>query len=306
MITIGLVNNMPDKALRGTDRQFRDLLSRASVHCNLRIFADCANRSIEAQRYIDDSHSPIGEIWDAGIDGLVVTGMEPKTPELANEPCWPLLTTLADWAASRKIPTVWSCLAAHALVRYLDGIERNPLPEKVSGVFDCSRAEDHLFFRHHPPKWFTPHSRYNEIRESDLLDCGYQILSKSPVAGVDIFAKCDSLFLFVQGHPEYDIDVLYREYRRDVGRYLTYESNTYPEIPRGPYFPDWAIRSFERFRDGAMQCRDSMALNEFPQIVWDALPVWQKPAVQLYANWLAFLVIRRELGFCFASAVVEP
>lgn len=305
MITIGLVNNMPDKALRGTDRQFRYLLRQASDHCTLRIFSDRANRSIEARRYIDDCHSPIDQIWDAGIDGLVVTGMEPKTPELPHEPCWPLLTKLADWAASRKIPTIWSCLAAHAMVRYIDGIERHRLPEKVSGLFDCARAEDHLFFRHHPPQWFTPHSRYNEIRESDLLSCGYQILSKSPVAGVDIFAKCDSLFLFVQGHPEYDIDVLYREYRRDVGRFLSGASDIYPEIPRGPYFAECSTIAFEQFRDRAMQCRD-LSLDDFPQIIWDTQPVWQKPAIQLYANWLAFLVIRRELGFCFASAVVEP
>jgi homoserine O-succinyltransferase len=295
---------MPDKALRATDRQFRDLLSRASVHCNLRIFADRANRSPEAQAYIDDSHSPIAEVWDAGLDGLVVTGMEPKTPALPNEPCWPLLTALADWAATRKIPTIWSCLAAHAMVRYIDGIERQPLPAKVSGVFPCSRAEDHLFFRHHPPEWYTPHSRYNEIRECDLLRCGYQILSKSPVAGVDIFAKCDSLFLFVQGHPEYDIDVLYREYRRDVGRFLTGEYTSYPEIPCGPYFTDASIQAFEAFRDRVLLCRDSMSLDNFPQIAWNTVPVWQNPAARLYANWLAFLVIRRELGFRFASTVV--
>jgi hypothetical protein len=49
-----------------------------------------------------------------------------------------------------------------------------------------------------------------------------------------------------------------------------------------------------------------MSLDDFPQIAWDQPPLWHKPAAQLYANWLAFLVIRRELGFSFASAVVEP
>ena len=37
------------------------------------------------------------------------------------------------------ISTVWSCLAAHAAVLHLDGIERAPLPEKRIGVFDCDR-----------------------------------------------------------------------------------------------------------------------------------------------------------------------
>ena len=44
-----------------------------------------------------------------------------------------------------------------------------------------------------------------------------------------------SLFVFFQGHPEYESDTLLREYRRDIGRYLRSEAENYPLLPRN-YF----------------------------------------------------------------------
>ena len=43
------------------------------------------------------------------------------------------------------------------------------------------------------------------------------MLSRSPVAGADLFIKQrKSLFVFLQGHPEYDPGSLLREYQRDA------------------------------------------------------------------------------------------
>ena len=47
----------------------------------------------------------------------------------------------------------------------------------------------------------------------------------------------ESLFVFFQGHPEYDAVTLLLEYRRDVGRYLRRERDTYPPMPQG-YFDE--------------------------------------------------------------------
>ena len=59
------------------------------------------------------------------------------------------------------------------------------------------------------------------MRERDLAAKGYSVLTRSDEAGVGLFAKDNnSLFLFVQGHPEYEAETLLREYRRDIGRYL--------------------------------------------------------------------------------------
>ena len=44
-----------------------------------------------------------------------------------------------------------------------------------------------------------------------------------------------TLFVFFQGHPEYESDTLLREYRRDIGRYFKGETDRYPSMPRS-YF----------------------------------------------------------------------
>ena len=102
--------------------------------------------------------------------------------------------------------------------------------------------------------------------ERALASCGYQILTRSAAAGVDTFAKQDgSLFLFFQGHPEYDADTLLREYRRDVARFLGGEREHYPAVPLG-YFSDEATALAGDFRARALadrRCSDLMA--DFPK-----------------------------------------
>jgi homoserine O-succinyltransferase len=57
-------------------------------------------------------------------------------------------------------------------------------------------------------------------------------------AGVDTFVReRRSLFLFFQGHPEYDADTLPREYRRDVARFLRGERDSYPDLPKEYFDP---------------------------------------------------------------------
>ena len=101
--------------------------------------------------------------------------------------------------------TIWSCLAAHAAVLHLDGIERQRLNAKCSGVFDCAKTNDHWLTENVASPLKVSHSRLNALRKGDLTGRGYQVLTESPEAGVDMFAKqFRSRFIFFQGHPEYD------------------------------------------------------------------------------------------------------
>jgi homoserine O-succinyltransferase len=62
------------------------------------------------------------------------------------------------------------------------------------------------------------------------------VLTRSDHAGVDIFTRqLESLFVFFQGHLEYDASSLQREYMRDLARFLSGERDSYPAIPAG-YF----------------------------------------------------------------------
>jgi homoserine O-succinyltransferase/O-acetyltransferase len=132
-IEIGIVNNMPDATLAATERQFKTLIDHAAAGRRVRV-RFCAlpgiARGESAARHIEESYDGLDELTRGRLDGLIITGCEPKAASLAAEPYWPALTRLIDWAAENTRSTIFSCLAAHAAVLHLDGIRRVPIGQK--------------------------------------------------------------------------------------------------------------------------------------------------------------------------------
>jgi homoserine O-succinyltransferase/O-acetyltransferase len=157
-------------------------------------------------------------------------------------------------------------------------------------------ATDHAILAGTPSRWRVPHSRYNELPDAALVSKDYQILSTSPEAGVDMFLKQrKSLFLFLQGHPEYDPEALLREYRRDVGEFLAGERDNYPELPSG-YLDENLAACLAELRREAICRRRVDLLAGFPAPPRNLPQPWRRPAIRLYANWLAHLVKQRSAG----------
>ncbi len=295
-LTIGLVNNMPDAALAATERQFTRVLQSAAGEreVRLKLFSlPDVPRSEHAQALLRGRYADIDALPGANLDGLIVTGSEPRTPDLAAEPYFPHLTRLIDWAESNGVSTVWSCLAAHAAVLHLDGVRRRHLKEKLSGVFACERAADHpLLSGVEAP--LTPHSRQNELVEGDLTAAGYQVLTRSPQAGVDLFVRDQgALFVFFQGHPEYDADSLLREYCRDVGRYLRGEHEGHPSPPHG-YFSAATVHALKALASEAARDRGLHLMARYLEITGQApADTWRVNAQRVYANWLNEVAARQ-------------
>ncbi len=294
-IIVGVVNNMPDAALRTTERQFRELISAASgiIPVQVKLFAlPEVPRSEEGRSHVSHQYEDISELWDGHVDGLIVTGTEPRASNLTDEPYWSALTKLIEWAAERTASTIWSCLAAHAAVLHLDGIRRRPLPQKLCGVVECMKTADDPILDGMPPRWRVPHSRYNGLPEHALAMKGYRILSQSAEVGADLFVKRgQSLFVFLQGHPEYDSGALLREYRRDIGRFLAGERDAYPEMPQG-YLDAEATAAFASFRSSARPLASDL-LTQFPAVDRSLAHHWREPAIRIYANWLSYLAADR-------------
>jgi homoserine O-succinyltransferase len=297
LIVIGLVNNMPDAALRTTERQFCSLLSVASGNIPIRMrlfYLPELPRHDWGRALVSQYYEDISELWATHLDGLIVTGTEPGAAALVNEPYWATLTKLVDWAEDHTVSTIWSCLAAHAAVLHIDGIDRCALSEKLSGIFDCTKDEDHRFMVRAPSRWRVPHSRHNGLPEEALVSQGYRILSRSPDAGADMFVKhSKSLFIFLQGHPEYDPGALLREYHRDSRRFLAGERASYPEMPRN-YFDNDTGTALAEFRERALRKPSIDLLSSFPAVAEEKLVhTWREFAVQIYTNWLSYLIERR-------------
>jgi homoserine O-succinyltransferase/O-acetyltransferase len=291
---------MPDAAVGATERQFVDLIRTATPDAAVRLklfsIPDVPReehlRSEIAERYRD-----ISELWNTRLDGLIVTGTEPRAAALADAPYWAALSQLIGWARENTASTIWSCLAAHAAVLHSDGIERMPLEEKQFGVFDYDMVAAHPLMKGAPPRLSIPHSRYNDLPEAALSASGYRLLTRSAVTGVDTFAREErgsSLFVFFQGHPEYEADTLAREYRRDVGRFLRGERERFPATPQG-YFNDEATALVDAFRARAINDRREKLIVDFPMGAFEAglENSWQPSAVGIYRNWVQYLKDRK-------------
>ncbi len=291
-IDIAFVNNMPDAALEATERQFLNLLQSAAVDrlVRVRFYAvPEVPRSELGRRRLADAYSDICELWNSGADAVIVTGAEPRARALADEPYWKTLTSILGWAEENTTASIWSCLAAHAAALHGDGIERAPLVEKCSGVFECTKAAAHAIMRRVPARVRVPHSRCNGLSADALRAAGYEILTCSEQVGPDTFLRRrKSLSLCFQGHPEYDADTLLREFRRDVGRFLRGERETYPAIPVG-YFDAATASVLEVFRARALHERNEALMESFPAVSpAGGSELWQVPAVRIVRNWLAY------------------
>jgi homoserine O-succinyltransferase len=299
-MTIGLVNNMPDAACEATERQFLDLIRAATadtvVHLKLFSLPDVP-RAGHLRRALADRYRDISELWDTRLDGLIVTGAEPRAAKLEDEPYWATLAELVDWARQNTGSAIWSCLAAHAAVRHAAGIERRRQKDKTFGVYDCEVAAPHWLLAGVPPRLRVPHSRYNDLPESALVAGGYRILTRSAAAGADAFVRDErggSSFVFFQGHPEYQTDTLAREYRRDVGLFLRGERERYPALPQG-YFNQAAAALLDRFRVRALGDRRAGLMADFPfaAIESELKNNWRRSAVAIYQNWIHDLKNRK-------------
>jgi homoserine O-succinyltransferase len=293
-IHIGLINNMPDGALKSTEQQFLRLLNLASggMQVCLSLFAlPDMPRTDAGQCHINTFYQEIENLWDNRLDGLIITGAEPKAPNLTDEPYWGSLTRIVEWAETNTCSSVWSCLAAHAALLHIDGVSRRRLSDKRFGLFECARTSDHHLTAGLPSFLQVPHSRWNDVSEIELLDSGYRILTSARDGSVDMFVKeRKSLFVFFQGHPEYDANSLLLEYGRDVGRFLRGERPAYPSMPSN-YLDQESSDILAALQERALSLSDGELLGDFPSALLEKRisNTWQSAAVRLYGNWLKYI-----------------
>jgi homoserine O-succinyltransferase len=310
-IRIALVNNMPDAALEDTELQFFDLLDAASgdVPVVVKLYSlTGVPRGDRGMRRLNSFYYGLDDLWNTQVDAMIMTGTEPQQANLRHEPYWCNLASVLDWAERNTVSTVLSCLAAHAGVLHSDGIERHRLGDKRFGVFEFPTATDHALTRSMGVAIRFPHSRWNEVRADALESGGYTILTQSAEAGVDCFVKRkkQSLFVHFQGHPEYQAHTLFKEYRRDIKRFLRHERETYPTAPVG-YFGEEATKCLMGFQHKANANRSEEVMTDFPEtfLAGSLQNGWHASAVKVYRNWLTLISEKKTEMFSYAPVKVR-
>lgn len=303
-IDIAFVNNMPSSAFDATEQQFAGLLESAAKELGGAVvrFSRYAlpglERTDEVRQRLAVDYRSVEEIYSEPVDGLIVTGTEPLADDLRLEPYWAALAELIGWAEGAVASAVVSCLAAHAAALLFDGIDRETLPAKCSGVFLQEVFQGHPLTDGLGPRVHMPHSRLNDLPSGLLQADGYTNLIESPEMNWTVAVKdrgrCS--FVLVQGHPEYSTTSLLREYRRDMQRFLRNERAVAPAIPVG-YMDEDSRQLLKSFEARAISSGpDPELMNEFPfeSVAERLVNTWETSGARLYANWLRMIQCRRQ------------
>ncbi|MCP4045295.1 MAG: homoserine O-succinyltransferase [Gammaproteobacteria bacterium] len=293
---IGFLNMMPDAALEATERQFIRLVGNCNRIAQFYVYPFSLpglSRSDKTLDYIEQFYCKFEDLQEQGLDALIITGANVANPNLEEEPFWEPLMEVVRWANQNVASTLCSCLATHALLKYLHGIERQPLPQKRWGVYSHRISRPgHPLLRGINTRFDVPHSRYNEISRQQLEDAGLTILVESSDGGVHMAVSEDQFrLIYFQGHPEYDVNSLLKEYKRELVRYLNGELHTPPPYPEH-YFSTEAESLARQILEQAMQAQvgaqpSSSLLEEQLEPMLDN--TWGDTAKAVVNNWLGLV-----------------
>jgi homoserine O-succinyltransferase len=233
---IGLLNMMPDSAIQVTEQQFMRLVGASNQIAQFYVHPFSVPglpRSATAQAYIDTYYDRFSDLQNEGLDAIIITGANVSNPNLAQEPFWQPLQDVIAWATEHVTSVLCSCLATHALLQFLHGVERQPLPRKQWGVYRHRIAPiRHPLLRGINSRFDVPHSRHNDISREQFQSAGLTILAESAEAGVHLAVSADLFrIVYFQGHPEYNVNSLLKEYKREALRFFNHERPDFPPEP---------------------------------------------------------------------------
>lgn len=292
---IGLLNMMPDAALQVTEQQFMRLVGSSNQIAQFYVHPFTVPglpRSDNTQTYIDEYYLSFDKIKSDGLDALIITGANVANPTLQEEPFWEMLTEVIEWAKENVTSVLCSCLATHALMKHFYDIDRQRMDLKKWGVYQHRVVyADHPLLRDINTRFDVPHSRWNAITRRQFTDAGVPILIESKKGGVHMAVSPDHLrVVYFQGHPEYDINSLLKEYRRDVMLFLNGEGKR-PPHPEN-YFTEEAAAIADRYIYEALRAKAANKdLPPFPEDqIYPLLDLtWRDTARAIFNNWLGLV-----------------
>lgn len=215
-LKILLLNLMPTKIT--TETQFSRLLGNTPLQVELEFLQTATHKSTHTdEKHLIAFYKTFDEIKHNKYDGMIITGAPVEQMEFEEVNYWQELCEIMEWSKTHVTSTFHICWGAQAGLYYHYGINKQPLSEKLFGVFEHTvEYKKSILFRGFDDTFMVPHSRHTTIRREDIEKVPeLKILSTSEKAGVYVVSTDKGRQIFVTGHSEYDKDTLKNEYLRD-------------------------------------------------------------------------------------------
>jgi homoserine O-succinyltransferase/O-acetyltransferase len=261
-LKIAILNLMPVKIT--TETQILRMLSNTPLQVEIVLLYTRDHRPKNTPpEYLKAFYKIFDEVKHQKFDGMIITGAPIEHLEFEQVNYWNELKEIMDWVRHHVMSTLFICWGAQAGLYHYYGIPKYKLERKMFGVFPHTVCNPKIpLVRGFDEEFMAPHSRYTEIRRSDILPVkDLIIVSESIEAGVYIAMTRDGRSIFVTGHSEYDPGTLKDEYMRDIKKGLAID------VPKN-YFP----------QDNPLK----------PPVVR-----WKSHANLLYYNWLNYYVYQQ-------------
>ncbi len=258
-LRIAILNLMPIKITTETD--FVRILSNTPLQIEIEFMKIKSHTSKNAPiEHMQAFYHDFDDMRNKKYDGFIITGAPLEQMEYEEVSYWNDLQEVMNWAHSNVTSTLYICWAAFAGLYHFYGIQKQPTPEKVFGVFPHHSLTPWLpIFRGFDDEFYVPHSRHITLPKQEIeARPELQIISESNEAGVHIVMARGGRDFFITGHSEYAPLTLDSEYRRDLDKKLPIQ------MPKNYYQGDNPLN---------------------PPIVR-----WRSTANLLFTNWLNYYV----------------
>ncbi len=278
-LRIGLLNNMPDAALKATEGQFLRLIwSEPVLQIEpILMSSPWVQRSHNAYEYISQYYTPFSQIQKDGLDAMIISWANFWNGSIDHLPFWDELTDVIEWANKNTISTLTSCLATHAVMKHRHNVDRilnqkNSKDQKIWWTFEHKILDNsHPLVSGMNTRIIVPHSRWNDISQEQFETTWNQVLMSSNVAWVHLAVSHDFRWVMMQGHPEYDTVSLAREYLRDKKAWQSHEPANYITQE---------LREFDP--------QTSLSNSEIEQN-WNLVNNWWDSAKVMFSRWIALV-----------------
>ena len=221
-LEIVLLNLMPTKI--ATETQLSRLLGNTPLQVNLELMHTSSHKSKNvSQEHLLSFYKSFDELKDRKFDGMVITGAPVELMDFEEVDYWPELCKIMQWSKTHVHSTFHICWGAQAGLYYHYGINKQPLPEKLFGVYPHQvEYKRSILLRGFDDRFWVPHSRHTTISRADIEAIPeLKILASSEEAGVYAVMNKGGRQIFVTGHSEYDPETLKTEYLRDKNQGLS-------------------------------------------------------------------------------------